>query len=138
MPILSSVLLSPNRSKNEVDRLQERIWKLQKACTHEFRLREKPAELKESLVKGVFIGFTLIEEDFHRNRLGVLHLQCLKCSMQKNSSMETMCPHCLGKMMEGHLESRKKYHSELLGYYASLIRKCSACGLALVFDEWDQ
>lgn len=123
--------------KNRVDELHAEIQRIQSECQHVFCCAEEP-KLKESLVKGVFIGY-----DASRGAQGVeqgqFTIRCSDCSQEKIVYIREICPKCLGKMKaDSGLEVREKYFGEDYLYYRASTSGCVVCSFRAVFDEWDQ
>ncbi|NQV00592.1 MAG: hypothetical protein HQ537_00495 [Parcubacteria group bacterium] len=127
------------REPNEVDNLKEQITEIQEHCLHDFRLIKEP-ELKESLIKGVFVGHT-----FGPTKIGAseeqMALVCIKCSKEKETYIAKTCPRCLGPMREERClgaGSREKYFGNKYLYHAVKLSRCLKCNFTIGSDEWDQ
>lgn len=139
--MVQKVIPESKRNLNKVDDLLLQVDKFQSACEHDFRSLELP-ELKESLVKGIYIGHLAYGQLY----IPSSKLRCIDCSVEKTESVESVCPYCLGEMKEGQLHvvepdgmnSRARYFGSAYIYYSVRLRHCFACNFTIASDEWNQ
>ncbi len=123
---------------NIVDELQSQIQTIQTECEHEWTITSPHDELRESFVKGVYLG--KINVYIPDNTKFVI--TCSKCSLTGTRHYTDTCPRCFITLkIEVNLEDRGKYKEDKYknyGYYGVRVSRCPNNDFAVANDEFDK